>query len=101
VFEELRLVRVPGAAQPFPSPIDQRERGALVEQTILLERVHGPWSAALAPVDSSGFVVVVQSPRPQIRSLLALAARVTLELMAPFGFSLALLLAFRVRQSVK
>ncbi|MES1183591.1 MAG: protein kinase [Myxococcales bacterium] len=61
----------------------------------------GPWSAALAPVDSSGFVVVVQSPRPQIRSLLALATRVTLELMAPFGFSLALLLAFRVRQSVK
>jgi eukaryotic-like serine/threonine-protein kinase len=60
----------------------------------------GPWSAALAPVDSSGFVVVVQSPRPRVPSLAVLCAQAAAELMAPFGVGLALLLALRVRQRV-
>lgn len=60
----------------------------------------GPWSAALAPVDSSGFLVVVQSPRPRRQSVAVLCSRAVVELMAPFGLGLALLLALRVRQRV-
>jgi eukaryotic-like serine/threonine-protein kinase len=62
--------------------------------------VSGPWSAALAPVDSSGFIVVVQSPRPHFQSWSVLCTRAALELTAPFGAGLALLLAFRARRRV-
>jgi len=60
----------------------------------------GPWSAAFAPVGSTGFVVVVQSPRLPIESLAGVCGDVALELTAPFGISGILLLFLGARRKV-
>jgi serine/threonine-protein kinase len=58
----------------------------------------GSWSAAIAPVDASGFIVLVQSPSDARRPLRAVLADVPLLVGAPACAGIALLLALRLRR---